>query len=197
MVDTGISMFAHEKINGLDRPRLLAAIEPVLRAHHVEGVELVWKTDSRGWVLYITVELPNRSRPGEGVTLDLCSDISRDLSAALDVAEAIGVHYRLEIGSPGLDRALYQPADYQRFRGQLAKLKLKQPIDGQFVLQGVLFGLEDSGRIALDTEQGQLSIETSNVDSARLVLDMKAMGFGGSNTKGSARRRGRVSGRGR
>jgi ribosome maturation factor RimP len=197
MVGTGISMFAHEKINGLDRPRLLAAIEPVLRAHHVEGVELVWKTDSRGWVLHITIELPNRARPGEGVTLDLCSDISRDLSAALDVAEAIAVHYRLEIGSPGLDRALYLPSDYQRFRGQLAKLKLKQPIDGQFVLQGVLFGLDEAGRIVLDTEQGQLSIETSNVDSARLVLDMKAMGFGGSNTKGSARRRARVSGRGR
>jgi ribosome maturation factor RimP len=131
----------------------------------------------------------------------LCSDISRDLSAALDVAEAIGVHYRLEIGSPGLDRALYQPSDYQRFRGQLAKLKLKQPIDGQYVLQGVLFGLDESGRIVLDTDQGQLSIETSNVDSGRLVLDMKAIGLGGgsgrSNMKGSARKRGRVMGRGR
>jgi ribosome maturation factor RimP len=196
MIDTGISMFAHEKINGLDRPRLLAAIEPVLRAHHVEGVELVWKTDSRGWVLHITVELPNRARPGEGVTLDLCSDISRDLSAALDVAEAIGVHYRLEIGSPGLDRALYLASDYQRFRGQLAKLKLKQPIDGQFVVQGVLFGV-DEGRIVLDTDQGQLSIEFANVDSGRLVLDMKAIGMGGANMKGSARKRGRVAGRGR
>lgn len=196
MVGVGISMFAHEKINGLDRPRLLAAIEPVLRAHHVEGVELVWKTDSRGWVLYITIELPNRARPGEGVTLDLCSDISRDLSAALDVAEAISVHYRLEIGSPGLDRALYLPSDYQRFRGQLAKLKLKQPIDSQYVLQGVLFGLDDAGCIVLDTDQGQLSIEPANVDSSRLVLDMKAMGFGGSSTKGAARKR-RVMGRGR
>jgi ribosome maturation factor RimP len=175
----------------------MAAIEPVLRAHHVEGVELVWKTDSRGWVLHITVELPNRSRPGEGVTLDLCSDISRDLSAALDVAEAIGQHYRLEIGSPGLDRALYLPSDYQRFRGQLAKLKLKQPIDSQYVVQGVLFGVDDDGRIVLDTDQGQLSIELANVDSGRLVLDMKAIGMGGSNMKGSARKRGRVAGRGR
>jgi ribosome maturation factor RimP len=190
-------MFAHEKLSGLDRPRLLAAIEPVLRAHNVEGVELVWKTDSRGWLLYVTIEVPNRPRPGDGVTLELCSEISRDLSAALDVADVIPVAYRLEIGSPGLDRALYLASDYQRFRGQLAKLKLKHPIEGQFVVRGILFGLDDSGRIVLDTEQGELSIELAEVDSAHLVLDMNAVGFGGKNTKGSSRKRARAMGRGR
>jgi ribosome maturation factor RimP len=144
--------------------------------------------------LYITIELPNRSRPGEGVTLDLCSEISRDLSAALDVADAIPVAYRLEIGSPGLDRALYTPADYHRFRGQLAKFKLKHPMNGQFVVQGVLFGVDDAGRVVLSTDQGEISIESTEVDSARLVLDVKTVGFGGSK-KGSGRKRARAMGR--
>src|SRR5579871_233852 len=75
---------AHESLKGLDRDRVLAVLEPVLRAHGVDVVELIWRSDQRGWVLYVTVERPNSPDPSLGITLDLCADISRDLSAALD-----------------------------------------------------------------------------------------------------------------
>ena len=97
---------AHEHLHGLDRDRVIAVVEPVLRAHNVEGVELVWRTDRAGWVLELTVERPGSTLPGAGVTIDLCSEISRDLSAALDVADVIDARYSLQVGSPGLERAL-------------------------------------------------------------------------------------------
>jgi len=88
----------YESLKGLDRDRLLAAVEPVLLAHGVEAVELIWRSDQRGWVLYLTVERADSVDPATGVTLDLCADISKDLSAALDVAEAIAApRYRLEV----------------------------------------------------------------------------------------------------
>src|SRR5690349_8075252 len=106
---------AHEKLDGLPRERVVAAVSPVLDAHGVDCVELFWKTDRGSRVLEVTVEKRGTTRPGEGVTLELCSEISRDLSAALDVADCIGQSYRLEVGSPGVERALYDADDYARF----------------------------------------------------------------------------------
>ena len=59
---------SHEKIPGLDRERLHAAIEPVLTAHGVECVELVWRTDRGGWLLEISIEKADTRVPGVGVT---------------------------------------------------------------------------------------------------------------------------------
>ena len=102
---------SYEKIPGLDRERLHAAIGPVFVAHSVECVECIWRTDQGGWLLEISIERIERSAsvegsaPGYGVTIDLCADISRDLSAALDVADCIPHRYTLEVGSPGVERA--------------------------------------------------------------------------------------------
>src|SRR5262245_7971584 len=133
---------ANSKLHGLDRERLLAVVEPVLRAHGVDGVELTWKTDRGEWVLELTVERPDSRIPGAGITVERCSEISRDLSAALDVSDVIAQHYRLEVGSPGVERALYSAGDYARFAGQLARLKLREPIDAQKVVRGTLHGLD-------------------------------------------------------
>jgi ribosome maturation factor RimP len=191
-----MNLVAHEKLTGLDRDRVIAAVEPVLRAHGVEAVELVWKTDRGGWLLELTIERPDSRLPGAGVTIDLCSDISRDLSAALDVADVIPHAYRLEVGSPGLDRALYGRRDYERFAGQLAKLKLKEPQpDGQRVVEGTLHGLDDGGRVELETSKGLLTFELENIESARLVFDWNTGSKGKPKGGKSAHRR--ASSRGR
>jgi len=188
-----MNLVLHEKLTGLDRERVLAAVEPVLRAHGVEAVELVWRTDRSGWLLELTIERPGTRIPGEGVTIDLCTDVSRDLSSALDVADTIPHAYRLEVGSPGLDRALYVASDYARFAGQLAKLKLREPLDGQRVVRGTLHGLDDSGCVQLETEKGVLSIELETIESGRLVFDWNA-GKGKPKGKKPAKK---ASGRGR
>ncbi|MEZ4226840.1 MAG: ribosome maturation factor RimP [Polyangiaceae bacterium] len=160
---------AHERLKGLDRDRIMAIVEPVLRAHHVEGVELIWRTDQGGWVLELTVERPDTRVPGEGITIDVCSDISRDLSAAFDAEDVIPARYRLEVGSPGLDRALYSARDYERFAGQLAKLKLREPLDTHGrVLRGTLHGLDEGGQVQVETESGLLSLALEAIESGRL-----------------------------
>jgi ribosome maturation factor RimP len=201
-------MFAYEKLPGLPRERLLDAIEPVLRAHGLAGVELVWRTDSQGRVLYMTVENAEAAQagaasagasgeasdkpvePGQGVTLDVCSRVSRDLSTAFDVLELIDGNYRLEVGSPGLERKLYTLADYQRFRGQLAKIKLGDPVAGQSVIVGKLGGVDAEGRVVLESDDapkaeltradGTLAPRTvafDNIRSGQLVIDWQGMGF--------------------
>ncbi len=168
---------AHEKLPGLDRARVCEAVEPVLAAHRVECVELVWRTDRNGWVLEVTIERPDARVPGEGVTIDLCSEVSRDLSAALDVADCIPHHYTLEVGSPGVERALYNRRDYERFAGQGARVKLKAPIDGNYVITGTLHGLDESGRVLIETERSELmNIELDQIDSARLIFEWKKAG---------------------
>jgi ribosome maturation factor RimP len=179
---------AHQKLEGLDRERVVAAIEPVLAAHGVDGVELIWRTDRGERVLELTLERSGSRVPGAGITIDLCSEISRDLSAALDVADAIHAHYRLEVGSPGLERALYSTADFTRFAGQLAKLKLHEPLDGQHVLRGTLHGLDESGHVLIETERGLLTLDYAAVQSARLVFDWRSGGSSKPRTSGRGRK---------
>jgi ribosome maturation factor RimP len=108
--------------------------------------------------------------------VDLCGEISRDISAALDVADVIGPAYRLEVGSPGLDRALYVPSDYERFAGQNARLKLKEPIGADHVVRGTLHGLDAGGGVLIDTERGEISVAFENIDKAQLLFDWSSGG---------------------
>ena len=185
---------AHEKLPGLDRERVLAAVLPILAAHRVDAVELHFKTDRSGWVLELTLERPGERMPGAGITLELCSDISRELSAALDVADCIPHRYRLEVGSPGVERALYSLSDYERFAGQPAKLKLKQPRNSDYVVIGALHGVSPEKRVLIQTERGELvELSLEEIDNGHLIFDWKSGGprSGGGRSHGPHRPHGR------
>jgi len=167
---------AYEKLDGIERERLHAVLEPVLLAHGVQAVELIWRTDDKGWVLSITLEKPGLALPGEGITLDLCADISRDLSIAFDIEEVMPHKYRLEVGSPGLERALYQTQDYARFAGSLAKLKLREPIMGQSVIRTRLCGLDADGNVLIETEDGQRALAPESILTGRLEFEWNKPG---------------------
>jgi ribosome maturation factor RimP len=175
-------MFAYEKLPGLPRDRIVDAIAPVLRAHGFVGVELIWRTDGQGRVLQVTLERLDDAEPGGGVTLDICSKVSRDLSTALDVLELIDGKYRLEVGSPGLERRLYNLADYRRYSGRLAKLKLASAIDGQYVLLGKLSGVDADERVLIAVDgpehaQKLYAVKLEDVRSGQLAIDWQEMGF--------------------
>ncbi len=182
------------KLPGLNEAKIVAAVEPILAAHRVEGVELIWRSDQQGWVLELTLEKPESVVTGAGITIDLCSEISRELSVALDAADAIGPAYRLEVGSPGVERALYQVSDYRRFAGQGVKIKLKEaigdagPFQGQRVVRGSLFGVDEETRVLLETENGTLSIELGNIESAHLLFDWDTNVRGAGNSRRSTGR---------
>jgi ribosome maturation factor RimP len=90
----------------------------------------------------------------EGVTHGDCEFISHQVGTILDVEDAIpGGRYTLEVSSPGLERKLLAPKDYQRFQGRKARISLRDPVDGRRNWEGTLAGFED-GSVALETGPG-------------------------------------------
>ncbi|MBN2192856.1 MAG: ribosome maturation factor RimP [Polyangiaceae bacterium] len=185
---------AHDHLPGLDRERVLAAVEPVLAAHGVEGVELRFRTERGERVLELTLEKRGLTEPGAGITIELCSDVSRDLSVALDVADVISARYRLEVGSPGVERALYRPEDYARFAGRPARWKLAVPRGDQRVFRGILRGLDPEGRVLLEQEEGTIAQDLAGIESARLVFEWNTTSQHERASPGAA---GRAKGRGK
>lgn len=116
---------------------------------------------------------------GAGVTLDLCAVVSRDLSTALDVSEAIDARYRLEVGTPGIERALYTVEEYRRFRGRLVRLKLKEPVNGQRTLEGRLLEVGEQNVLLVKVNDTDVNVQFESVSSGRLVVDWQALGFPG------------------
>jgi ribosome maturation factor RimP len=162
---------AHIKVPGLDEARLVALIEPVLVAHGVVGVELVWKTDNGGWVLVVNIERPDAKLPGEGITVDLCSEISRALSEVLDVDDLLTHAYHLEVGSPGIERYLYLLEDYRRFAGYSIKAKLKNPVMDLRSFRGKLTGVNELGQVLFEAEGKELVVAFEEIQTCRLVYD--------------------------
>lgn len=162
-----------------DRARLTALVEPIVAAHGAElaGLEL---TNESGWILRISVEKAGAaaeklSTKDAAVDLELCSVLSRDLSTALDEVDLIAHHYSLEVGSPGVERALRTPADFARFVGERAKLKLRAnapAVAGQKVVLGTLDGFDDAARtIAVKDGKTTFSIPFDDVMAAQLVFE--------------------------
>lgn len=108
----------------------------------------------------------------EGVTLDDCSNISRQMSAALDADDFIPTAYTLEISSPGLERELYSLKDFERFAGNLAKVKTKHPINGQKNFRGRIAEVKGEEIVFEDKTNGTVNFPYNTVAKANLELDL-------------------------
>lgn len=109
------------------------------------------------------------------ISIDDCEAISRGVSPVLDVADTVPGKYRLEISSPGIDRPLVRPSDFESWAGHEAKIELKEPVDGRKRFKGVLEGFEDGEvRIAADVGgplgRQHLGLPVTLVADAKLVL---------------------------
>lgn len=164
----------HHVIAGVDLDRVRAAVEPVLSAHGVSLYDVEFLTEHAGWTLRLVIE--RESDAGSdgtgGVSLEDCAEVSRDASAVLDVADLIPQHYSLEVSSPGLDRALRREADFRRFTGKNARVKLRHPApDGQRLLRGPLDAAPD-GAVAVIVDGKRIEVPFSEVDEANLVFEL-------------------------
>jgi ribosome maturation factor RimP len=117
----------------------------------------------------------NLSTRDAAVDLELCANVSRDLSPALDVADLIPHAYNLEVSSPGVERPLRVERDFARFTGQKAKLKLSESVDGQRVLVGILDGVQ-AGSVRVKEGSRVHEAPLSTIESARLVFEFGASG---------------------
>ncbi len=163
----------------VDRERLSAVLDPIAKAHGAEVFDVEFKSEPSGWILRIYVEKLGSSEGkastrDAAIDLELCSQVARELSPALDVADVIPHRYHLEVSSPGVERPLKKRQDYERFQGEKAKLRLHSAEQGQKVLVGTITGVESSSSDALVLIQDgsrTYKVALSNVSAARLVFE--------------------------
>src|SRR6266581_4751688 len=128
----------------VDLDHIHAIVERVAASLGVEVVEVELRGGGKARMLRIFIDKPG------GVTHEDCANLSREVGTILDVEDVIpGASYLLEVSSPGLDRKLIRPADYERFTGSRVKLTTRQPVNGSHHFEGRLESFQ----------QGRLTIE--------------------------------------
>jgi ribosome maturation factor RimP len=135
--------------------RVRAAAGPIADGYGLELFDVQFRREASGMVLRVQIDRPGpASTAEESVSVADCSKVSRDLSALLDVDDLVPGAYTLEVSSPGLDRPLRGRADYERFTGRVAKLVVREALNGQTFFRGRLAGV-DATTVLLDGEGGQ------------------------------------------
>ncbi|WP_111977956.1 ribosome maturation factor RimP [Algibacillus agarilyticus] len=104
----------------------------------------------------------------EGVGVDACAEVSRQLGAILDVEDPISTNYLLEVSSPGMDRVLFKLEQYQAYVGHKMSLKTRLPVDGRRKFTGILEGIE-SDQVIITVDNDEFSIPYKNVDKAQII----------------------------
>ncbi len=138
--------------------------EPLLSAMGLELFDVQFRKEGHGWVLRIFIDAE------EGVTLNHCADVSREMSHFLDVEDLIDHAYHLEVSSPGLERPLRSLGDFQRFHGKKARVRLHESLGEQKVFVGII-GQATEDAIHLDLEEGgSVEFTFDQISKARLSL---------------------------
>ncbi|MBI4545562.1 MAG: ribosome maturation factor RimP [Gemmatimonadetes bacterium] len=145
-------------------------LEARVEALGYELVELE-RTGSRSRpILRLRIDRPDSER-GRGVTLDDCARVSRELESLLDQMAELGARYVLEVSSPGIERPLVRPRDFERFAGREVAIKGVAPLAGRGRrLEGTLLGLSDGGMwVRLQLADGEV-VELARGEIARAHL---------------------------
>ncbi len=139
--------------------------ERVAASAGLEVVDVEWKV-GRQRFLRVTVDKPG------GVSHGDCERLSQELGVILDVEELVpgAAGYVLEVSSPGLDRKLHQPAEFQRFAGRRARISLTQPVEQSSFYEGRLAGFVD-GRVQLEVGGRVLALPLELIRKAQLVVE--------------------------
>lgn len=145
-----------ERIEHLIAPSLEAMGYDVVRVQ-LSGVQRV------------TLQIMAERRDEAPMTVDDCAEISHAVSAILDVEDPVKGAYTLEVSSPGIDRPLVRPRDFQRFAGHEAKVELDEALGGQRRFRGNLVAADDN-RVRLATDQGEIELPIAHIRRAKLVL---------------------------
>jgi ribosome maturation factor RimP len=182
--------------------KLISIVEPVLQGAGFELVDLRFVLEQGGWVLRVQVDLPlvpaGRSEsapphpgqvtdlsevPSDRVDLEDCENLSRELSAVLDVEDPIPQAYHLEVSSPGIDRPLRTAAHFAHFAGSEAKIQLAVPLHVESGerknFKGVLRGVID-GKVSIECDGHPFLLPIDDIEHAKLVPDWDAVMHGKS-----------------
>ncbi len=148
--------------SAMDR-RMAEIINPILEDM---GYELVRVRLMSGKTTTLQVMA---DKPGGGIEVDDCAEISTAISATMDVEDPILDAYTLEVSSPGIDRPLTRLKDFDMFEGYEAKLETSELIDGRRRFKGVLAGIEED-EVLINVEEGTIGLKFDWLSDAKLVL---------------------------
>lgn len=144
------------------RERLIALIEPLIGRLGYELVDLEHSAGRGSGVVRLYIDRP------EGVGIEDCERVSREVSALLDVEDPIPTAYTLEVSSPGFDRALRTRAHFERFVGSRVFVELSAPRDGRRRYTGTLQAVDDTG-VWLLVDGQRVAVSFAEVGQARLA----------------------------
>ena len=147
--------------------RVQAIAERVAIDHGLELVHAEVAGPDNKPIVRIFIDKPT------GVTHEDCSEVSLHVGTVLDVEDFIHSSYTLEVSSPGLERGLYKPADYERFAGSLAKVRTRRPINGQRNFRGRLLGIDGEEVLFEDRTSGRVRVALDSIAKANLELDVE------------------------
>jgi ribosome maturation factor RimP len=157
----------------MDMEKIRAAAERVAQSLALEVFDVEWKIGKQRLLRIYLDRVPGPSNPeGMGVTHSDCERVSEQLSVILDVEDLVpGPGYILEVSSPGLDRKLIKPGDYERFAGRLAKIWLNEPLENQKYFEGRLAGYAE-GIVKLALKNREIQIPYAGIRKANLVVEI-------------------------
>ncbi len=144
------------------RERLIVLIEPLLGRLGYELVELEHAAGRSNAVVRLFIDRP------EGISIEDCERVSREVAALLDVEDPIPTAYTLEVSSPGFDRVLRTPAHFARFVGERVFIELRAPREGRRRYTGILLAADDSG-ITVEVDKQKVEVPFGEIGKARLA----------------------------
>ncbi len=142
-------------------------LQSLLSSMELELFDVQFRREGHGWVLRVYIDSE------EGVTLEHCSNVSRELGRYLDVEDLIDNAYHLEVSSPGLERPLRAIDDFIRYRGKKARVKVHEAIDGEKIFEGIVEEVTDDAErlIKLKLTDGRsIQFTFEKINKARLAI---------------------------
>jgi len=155
--------------------KLNELLQPLVEDLGYEFVGLEYNSNPKSALLRIYIDHEN------GVGIEDCEAVSREVAALLDVNDPIKTHYNLEISSPGLDRPLFTPAQYRKFAGDKVQINLFAPQDGRRKFSGPILGADDNS-VRVEQDGSEVTLEFANIAKAKLVPDYEKI-LAGNKTK--------------
>jgi len=143
--------------------QLWEMFEPVVQGLGYELVEIEYQPNPKHGVLRFYID-----RDDGDIQLDDCTAVSNQISALLDVEDPLPGRFNLEVSSPGMDRPLRKIEDFQKFIGEVVKLKTSMALAGQRNFKGQLLAVEND-ELVLNCDNKQIRVPYAAIDKARLV----------------------------
>jgi ribosome maturation factor RimP len=145
-----------------EHTHLWELFEPVVEGMGYDLIEIEHFPNPKHGVLRLYID------KADGVNIDDCTEVSRQISALIDVEDPVRGQFNLEVSSPGMDRPLRKLRDFQRFTGSQVSLKTAVPMDGQRNFKGKLLQATEE-TVVIETDTEEISIPMRSIDKARIV----------------------------